>query len=328
MLYIKNRIRLKGEYQFFMHQFVETCISNGFKSKRDIMPSYKYHIRSIFRRILIMFYKVMPFFVRRKSSIIITSRGGELFDNIFPYYNYEIVPMMWDVWPYTWRNMYRDLKRFHVKTVFVTARSVAEKIKKELGINAYWIPEGIDTSIYKKGLVLDQRKNDILEMGRKMGKYHRIIDKLSLESRIHGALATSKSTDGVLGSKTMVFQSHQELVENIPNFKILVCFPQCDTNTEKAGDIETLTQRYWEGMLSRCLIVGRVPQELVDLIGYNPVINVNWDNPEEQLINILQNVSSYQDLVDKNYESAIKYASWESRMPLFRKYLIDSGYII
>ena len=31
---------------------------------------------------------------------------------------------------------------------------------------------------------------------------------------------------------------------------MMVCFPQCDTNPMKAGNLETLTQRYWEAMLS------------------------------------------------------------------------------
>ena len=55
--------------------------------------------------------------------------------------------------------------------------------------------------------------------------------------------------------------------------KIVVSFPQNITNPKKAGDIETLTQRYWESMLSRNIIVGQAPEELIELIGYNPVIN-------------------------------------------------------
>ena len=57
-----------------------------------------------------------------------------------------------------------------------------------------------------------------------------------------------------------------------------------------AGKIETLTQRYWECMLSRCLIVGRAPFELINLIGYNPVIEVEWGNESEQLLRILNNI--------------------------------------
>ena len=106
----------------------------------------------------------------------------------------------------------------------------------------------------------------------------------------------------------------------------MICFPQCDTNPQKAGNLETLTQRYWEAMLSGCLIVGRAPQELIDLIGYNPVIDVEWDNPEIQVEGILNNIENYQNLVDKNIESAQKYATWDSRIPLIKEYLAKVGY--
>ena len=47
------------------------------------------------------------------------------------------------------------------------------------------------------------------------------------------------------------------------------------TQPEVAGDIETLTQRYWECMFSRMVMVGHAPQELIDFIGYNPVIELS-----------------------------------------------------
>ena len=50
---------------------------------------------------------------------------------------------------------------------------------------------------------------------------------------------------------------------------------------ELAGDIETLTQRYWECMLSRIVMLGHAPQELIDLIGYNPVIEIDKEHVKE-----------------------------------------------
>ena len=101
----------------------------------------------------------------------------------------------------------------------------------------------------------------------------------------------------------------------------MVCFPQSDTNPQKAGSLETLTQRYWEAMLSGCIIVGRAPQELIDFIGYNSVVEVEWDNPEMQLSNILHDIDSYQKIVDKSLESARKHASWDCRMPTIKECL-------
>ena len=81
------------------------------------------------------------------------------------------------------------------------------------------------------------------------------------------------------------------------------------------GDIETLTQRYWECMFSRMVMVGHAPQELVDFIGYNPIIELRDDISAEALIrDVLEHVEDYQALVDKNRETTKRIGSWDMRM--------------
>lgn len=36
MIYIKNKKRRKEEFQFFMHDFIDSCIENGVTLKADI----------------------------------------------------------------------------------------------------------------------------------------------------------------------------------------------------------------------------------------------------------------------------------------------------
>jgi hypothetical protein len=51
-------------------------------------------------------------------------------------------------------------------------------------------------------------------------------------------------------------------------------------------------------------MVGHCPQELIDLLGYNPVIEADLDQAGEQLIhNILPRIAIYQKLVDRNIEA-------------------------
>lgn len=35
-IFIKNRVRSKYQFQFFMHSFVESAIKLGFKTKREV----------------------------------------------------------------------------------------------------------------------------------------------------------------------------------------------------------------------------------------------------------------------------------------------------
>ena len=78
-IYIKERKRHKTDFQFFMHDFVDVCREAGFEEKKDLFPSYSWHIRAILRDILIFIYRLihsnLPFILRRKKSLVITSNG-------------------------------------------------------------------------------------------------------------------------------------------------------------------------------------------------------------------------------------------------------------
>ena len=331
-VYIKNRKRRKDEFQFFMHDFVDECKSVGFESVCDFFPSYKFHIRSLLKRGELLLYQLVkrwcPKLIKRKLAVIITANGETIAENAFPYYfSCEIIPMLWDVWPSTWLQMYNDIRRFECKTVIVTVKSVADMINNEMsGVNALWVPEGITTNHYNKGNELVKRPYDILEMGRQMKPYHKVLCQMADSGIINGLKTSELNPDGTLNLAKLMFRSNEELYAEMPKYKIMICFPQCDTNPFRGGNVETLTQRYWEAMLSGCLMIGRAPQELIDLIGYNPVIDVDWGNPEKQLLNILNRVSSYQNLIEKNYVSAKQYASWYGRMNMIKHFLIERKY--
>lgn len=329
-VHIKNRVRREDEFQFFMHDFVDACIANDFSSVSDFFPSYKYHIRSLLRRGELLLYNRFPPKKTRKKALIVTANGGTIAENYFPYYfNYELIPMLWDVWPSTWLQMQHDFQRFKVRTVLVTVREVAEMINSEMnGIKALWVPEGIKTSLYHKGEELQSRPFDILELGRQMKPYHQMLERLNKEGKLEGWTTSFITRDGRVQKERLTFPDNETLYRQLPKYKLMVCFPQCDTNPFRAGHIETLTQRYWEAMLSGCLMIGRAPQELIDFIGYNPVVNVNWDNPEDQLIDIIVNISKYQELVDTNLEAAQLNAPWEKRLNSINEFLVLNGYNI
>ena len=99
------------------------------------------------------------------------------------------------------------------------------------------------------------------------------------------------------------------------NAKVTIALPRSITQPEIAGDIETLTQRYWECMFSRMVMVGHAPQELIDFIGYNPVIELSDKiSAEEQIADVIEHIEEYQFLVDKNYETAERLGSWNVRI--------------
>lgn len=333
-VYIKNRKRRRDDYMYFMQSFVEAAIACDIKVQKQYFFQNKKLENKIVHfadTILTLINKYLPFLIQKKKAIIITSAGDTIFKESFPYfYNSEIIPMLWDVWPARWKGVSYNLQYLKCKLCFVTVRSVAERIKREIGIDAYWIPEGICIADYQKGDPLVMRENDILELGRQHPLYHNILEILEQENHIHGYARNTYYPNG--NYKTLAFPKANELIEALPTFKIVISFPRTITHPEQAGNMETLTQRYWEGMLSGCLIIGKAPQELIDLIGYNPVIDIDLSASEadliEQIKTILQNISIYQDLVDKNYKTALQYASWNQRIEQIKVILTQHGYTI
>lgn len=347
-VYIKSRKRKKSQFQFYMQQFVEAATKRGIVSKGAVLFDLLFKLNSIaqafsrlrvtkkddnrkdkstreksgavvmsdnggtFRKLALLPYSYFKN-KKRKKAIIVTSRGEALFKNAFPFfYNYEIIPMLWDVWPNSWDPLFRELKLFECKTVFVTVKAMAEKITRELGIQAYWIPEGIDPAGYRKGRELRDRAIEVYELGRQQKEYHTVLEGLHQKGIIKQYCRNIYNDTG--GLQSLAFLTADDLLKNLPDIKIIVSFPQVDTHPDKAGALDTLTQRYWEAMLSRCLIIGRAPGELIELIGYDPVVNVDWQAPEEQMETILGNIADYQGLVDKNYAVAIEKASWDGRI--------------
>ena len=215
------------------------------------------------------------------------------FDTFPDYAQYEVVPFVWDCWPCYFDKMCRWLMKHHVKTAIFTSSQTAERMKKRFPqMNIMFCPEAVDTKQWSEGeLLVNRHRNEL--------NYGRLTEETFSHAQLHAAATDSKLT---------------------------IALPRSITQPEVAGDIETLTQRYWESMLSRMVMVGHAPKELTDLIGYNPVIELDKEHAKEQILDILSHIGDYQDLVDRNRETALKMGDWTLRMKQVMAFLQDCGY--
>ncbi len=76
-------------------------------------------------------------------------------------------------------------------------------------------------------------------------------------------------------------------------------------------------------MSSKCLIFGIAPAELIELFGYNPVIEIDLNNPEEQLLNLIKNYQTFIPLIEKNYKNVIENNQWKNRIEKMLNILSD-----
>ena len=238
------------------------------------------------------------------------------FDTFPDYAFYEIIPFVWDCWPCYFERMCRWLKKHNVRTAIFTSSQTAERMRAGFPkMNIMFCPEAVDSTLYNSGKNLNERSIDLLEFGRGNEK---IFDASQLSTVNHvRTVVNGKFT-----------YTNEELYHAMGDAKVTITLPRSYTQPEIAGDIETLTQRYWECMLSRMVMVGHAPKELTDLIGYNPVIELDMDNPKEQILQIITHINDYQELVDKNLEAARVHGDWYTRMKDVMRFIEEHDYHI
>jgi hypothetical protein len=180
-----------------------------------------------------------------------------------------------------------------------------------------WFPEALDPTDYHRGDVLAARRIDVLELGRKYDRFHEAIaDHLHRTGRVH--LYERKRGE-------IIFPEKADFLKGLSNSKISVCFPSSITHPERSGDMETLTLRYLESMVSRCAVVGRCPRELEDLFGYNPMVESDPDRAIDDIEDILQDPEKYQPLVERNYFSVLRHGTWAIRVREMLDFLSELG---
>ena len=253
---------------------------------------------------------------KREARLRFVSGYSIQFDTFPDYAFYEVIPVIWDCWPKQVESVAAFFRKHQVKTAIFTSSQTADVFRNLFPqMNILTITEGIKIDLYSPGNVLSDRKIDILEIGRKDGNF--------FKSPLPEGINHIKT-----GNFARTFQSDEEFRTALADTKVTITVPRCDVDKKIAGNIETLTQRYWECMLSRIVMVGRAPQELIDLIGYNPVVDWDGNDASPLVSQLLQDISSYQSLVDKNYETAKRMASWDIRMKVIMEYLEKLGYSV
>lgn len=266
----------RGNYQFFREWAAEAWESSGGRIAADWKIPLK--VRFLLGKFGLV--RPLPEFLRSKNKMIVAATGRVEYYAWPTCYRHELVPIVWDCWPKYWPHLVKFVKTNRVKTIFCTSRQTADMVREQCsGVNAVWLPEGIKTLLYPMGPKLKDRRNEVMKFGRDVGG-------------------------------KLLYPTLSDLTFGLRDSKVLICRPRCDTNPETAGNVETLTQRYWEGMLSGCLIVGRAPQELIDFCGYNPVLGEMPERPED-----------YQYLVDKNRKFAEAHADWRERIAVIKREL-------
>ncbi|MBV9625895.1 MAG: glycosyltransferase family 1 protein [Acidobacteria bacterium] len=221
----------------------------------------------------------------------------------------EILPYCFDCWPATYDRWTSFFARHRVRLAFFSARQSAGYFRQKLpAMRSVWLAEATEPFEYDPSIPLGQREIDVLELGRKNDVFH---------NRVAAFLASRKKVHHFERTKgQIIFPNRQELIRGLAQTKISVCFPCSQTHPERSGAVETVTHRYFESMASKCLILGHAPAELIDLFGYNPVIEVEEGAEFEQIDFVLNNFGAFHALIQRNYRRLLEVGTWTQRVPV------------
>lgn len=216
------------------------------------------------------------------------------------------VVFAWDVWESSIDEWMKLLRDYNVDIVVCTSTAARDLLRNRgFAGEAFFMPEATSVSGYRPGMKLVDRPIRVLELGRRFDAWHEAVQRSGLVSDIESRYEAR--------SGQIVFPTRPALVDGFASSAISVCFPRSMTHPADAGRVETFTHRYLESMASGCLILGHAPGDLIDLFGYNPVIEAEIDSAASQLREVLKNLDAYQDLVDRNLETVRRVGDWAQR---------------
>lgn len=234
-------------------------------------------------------------------------------------YRNELIPYCLDMWPGGFDELAKIFMRHRVKTAFFSARDVARHFQQRMpGLQCYWAPEASEPRLYDPSRPLVERTTDVIEYGRGLARLDQVRSHLDADGK---TCIWNRGTH-------WHFETNQQLHDALADSKISLSFPASVTNPERARGVETATLRYFEAIASKTIPYGHAPDELIDLFGFNPVIEMDEDDPAGQLLNILNNLGRYQLLVDKSHRRFLEVGCWSSRAVSMLLVLKRHGYAV
>lgn len=222
------------------------------------------------------------------------------------------VAWMFDVWPKDYDDLAAYVRQYGIDALFITAKQSADRIARALeGCDVKWCPEPcVDLGFRTKPW--NERKTDVLQFGRRYEPYH--------QGLLQGLSGSHTKYVYEEQKGVVVFPTMTEFVLGLADAKVSVCFP-CDmTHPDRASDVSTVTQRYFQSFASGCVVVGESPFELVQLFGYDPVVKADLADPAAQIEAILAQPEKYEPLVERNLIE-VRNNTTADRMPIILREL-------
>lgn len=272
-------------------------------------------VGSIQARVLRQLLKFIPPIqlpIRKHKNYVVIGYQKEKF---FPFFHFKAdlkVLWMYDAWEPLFDEIEKTIRAYKINIVFTASKQSADYFNT-LNIpnfQSHWIPEGIDVDQYQF-IPYQERTTDVLQLGRKWNEYHEKIKTIEKDIVYQYEKKAGE----------IIFPTREDFLFGLANSKISICVPSDITHPERTGKISTITNRYLQSMASKCLLLGKIPHDMVHLFDYNPIIEIDDNNPIAQIEAILSNFDTYIPLIEKNYETIKSFHNWDNRVAQIENFI-------
>lgn len=272
-------------------------------------------VGSIQARVLRQLLKFIPPIqlpIRKHKNYVVIGYQKEKF---FPFFHFKAdlkVLWMYDAWEPLFDEIEKTIRAYKINMVFTASKQSADYFNT-LNIpnfQSHWIPEGIDVDQYQF-IPYQERTTDVLQLGRKWNEYHEKIKTIEKDIVYQYEKKAGE----------IIFPTREDFLFGLANSKISICVPSDITHPERTGKISTITNRYLQSMASKCLLLGKIPHDMVHLFDYNPIIEIDDNNPVAQIEAILSNFDTYIPLIEKNYETIKSFHNWDNRVAQIENFI-------
>src|ERR1035437_9102645 len=197
------------------------------------------------------------------------------------------IPYCWDVWGPELDVWTRRLSEPGIVAALTSSSIARDELRVRLpNLTIEYVPEAVDMTRFPISSPLRSRGIDVLELGRRNALWHAAVENMLRDTAaVHKYERSAGET---------IFRTDADLDAGLLDSRISVCFTRRDTHPDVSGSVDALTQRYLQSIAAGCLLLGRAPQDLVGLFGYDPVIPVDWADPQGQVRMILASLEDHQ----------------------------------
>lgn len=224
---------------------------------------------------------------------------------------------IFDAWPARHGDIRAFVENWGIQYAFVSSSQAAARLAELCQRCTFiWVPEGVDPVRYHARPLLE-KDIDVLQLGRKYDAHH---------TEILPALEKAGKTYLFEREKgKIIFPERDKFVGGLARSRVSICVPSSITHPERAGNIETMTIRYLQSIVSKCLVLGHAPAEMVELFGYNPVVEIDMSDPAGQVLDILGRYEEHLPLIERNFDLVTREHTWDDRWKRMAAVLFQCG---